>query len=281
VLDPAVALPEPFSAPYMQRALVEVLLLAVLGGVLGTWIVLRRLAFFTHAVGTATFPGLVVAGPWGIAPQLAALAAALGFAGALERLSRGRRVDVDAATGLLLVAALATGVVLASDVYESSAGVDQLLFGTLIGLSNTDLTLTAIAAAAALLLNAALRRSWLASGFDPDGARALGVRATAADRVLLAAVAASVVVALDAVGALLVTVVFVIPAATVRLLVEDVRLLQVGAVALAAVEGVIGLWLADRFNVGPGPALAVLGGSVFAVVAVVTSVWRRQVVVTA
>ena len=63
-----------FSAPYMQRALVEVLLLAVLAGVLGTWIVLRRLAFYTHAIGTATFPGLVVAGPWGIAPQLAALA---------------------------------------------------------------------------------------------------------------------------------------------------------------------------------------------------------------
>jgi manganese/iron transport system permease protein len=213
----------------------------------------------------------VVAGPWGIAPQLAALAAALGFAGGLERLSRGRRVDVDAATGLLLVAALAIGVVLASDVYESSAGVDQLLFGTLIGLSDTDLTLTAIAAAAALLLNAALRRSWLASGFDPDGARALGIRAAAADRLLLAAVAASVVVALDAVGALLVAVVFVIPAATVRLLVEDVRLLQAGSVALAAVEGVIGLWLADRLNVGPGPALAVLGGSVFAVVAIGTT----------
>jgi manganese/iron transport system permease protein len=220
----------------------------------------------------------VVAGPWGIAPQLAALAAALGFAGGLERLSRGRRVDVDAATGLLLVAALAIGVVLASDVYESSAGVDQLLFGTLIGLSDTDLTLTAIAAAAALLLNAALRRSWLASGFDPDGARALGIRATAADRVLLAAVAASVVVALDAVGALLVTVVFVIPAATVRLLVEDVRLLQAGSVALAAVEGVIGLWLADRLNVGPGPMLAVLGGGLFAVVAVATSVRRAQAV---
>ena len=60
------------SAPYMQRALVEILLLAVLAGVLGAWIVLRRLAFFTHSVGTATFPGLVVASAWGIAPQLAA-----------------------------------------------------------------------------------------------------------------------------------------------------------------------------------------------------------------
>src|SRR5947208_5837621 len=99
----------------MQRALVEVLLLAGLGGVLGTWIVLRRLAFFTHAIGTAAFPGLVVAGPWGIPAQLAGLGAALGFGGALERIARTRRLEPDAATGLLLVGALAAGVVLASD----------------------------------------------------------------------------------------------------------------------------------------------------------------------
>ena len=106
----------------MQRALVEALLLAGLGGVLGSWIVLRRLAFFTHGVGTAAFPGLVVAGPLGIAPQLAALGAALLFGGALEPLARSRRVATDAATGLLLVGALALGVVLASDVFELGRG---------------------------------------------------------------------------------------------------------------------------------------------------------------
>jgi hypothetical protein len=60
---------------FLREALFELLLLGVTGGVLGAWVVLRRLAFFTHAVGTVAFPGLVVAGPWGIAPQLAALEA--------------------------------------------------------------------------------------------------------------------------------------------------------------------------------------------------------------
>src|SRR3954451_19929058 len=118
----------------MQRALVEVLMLAGLGGVLGSWIVLRRLAFFTHGVGTAAFPGLVAAGPLGIAPQLVALGAALLYAGALQPLAtpprrgargaprlsagaldpltRSRRIATDVATGLLLVAALALGSVL-------------------------------------------------------------------------------------------------------------------------------------------------------------------------
>jgi hypothetical protein len=165
----------------MQRALLEALMLSVLG----SWIVLRRLAFFTHGVGTAAFPGLVVAGPWGVAPQVAALGAGLLYAGSVERLTRTRRVATDAATGLLLVGFLALGVVLASDVFESPAGIDRLLFGSLIALEPRDLWLTGGAVALALALQAALGRTWLAGGFEPGSARALGLRATAADRALL------------------------------------------------------------------------------------------------
>lgn len=264
------------TAPYIQRGIVEVLLLAVLAGVLGTWIVLRRLPFYTHAIGTATFPGLVVAGPWGIPAQLAALVCALGFGGALERLQRTRRIDSDAATGLLLVAALAIGVVLASDVYHSGAGVDRLLFGSLIALTPLDLWLTAAAAVGAVAIDAALRRAWLAGGFDPDGARAVGVKTAWADRLLLFAVAVAVVVSLDAVGALLVTVVLTVPAATVRLLEPPLRTQSLGTVGLAALEGVAAVWLADALNVGPGPAWAVLGALVYAATMLAT---RRQAVI--
>jgi manganese/iron transport system permease protein len=263
-------MPEAFEAPFMQRALLESLLLAGLAGVLGSWIVLRRLAFYTHGVGTAAFPGVIVAGPAGVAPQLAGLAAALLYAGGVEGLRRSRRVAQDAATGLMLVGALALGVVLASDVFESSAGVDRLLFGSLIGLSDRDLWLTAGVLGLVAALELGLRRSWLAQGFDPATARALGTRPRIAEGALLVAVAAAAVVALDAVGALLVTAVLVIPAATVRLVAPSVGALQAGTAALAAVEGAAGLWLAYELNVGPGPATAVLGGAVFAIVAVVT-----------
>jgi ABC-type Mn2+/Zn2+ transport system permease subunit len=265
------------AAPYIQRALLEMLLLAVPAGLLGSWIVLRRLAFFTHAVGTVSFPALVVASAWAIAPQLAALAAALGFGVAQERLVRTRRLAPDAATGLLLVGALAGGVVLASDVYESGAEVDTLLFGSLLGLSARDLWLTALVAAGAVVLDAALRRHWLGAGFEPGSARALGLRPVLADRLLLAGIAAAAVVALDAVGALLVTVVLVVPAATVRLLTSRLATLQLGAVALAAAEGVVAVALADALNVGAGPALAVLGGTLFAIVAGATALRAKAV----
>ena len=204
---------------------------------LGTWVVLRRLPFYTHAIGTATFPGLVVAGPWGVPAQLDRAHLRDRVGGVLERVQRTRRIDPDAAIGLLLVAALAIGVILASDVYHSGAGVDRLLFGSLIALKPRDLWLTAAAAVGVLLCDRALHRSWLATGFDADGARAGGVRTAAADRMLLLAVAVAVVVALDAVGALLVTVVLIVPAATVRLFEPPLRTQRWATFALAAVEG--------------------------------------------
>src|ERR687893_1899151 len=120
-------LTDPLGAEFVQRGLAAVLLLSVAAGLLGAWVVLRRLAFFTHAAGSATFPGLVVAGPWGVPAQAAALGAGLLYAGGLERLVRRRRAAPDAATGLMLVAALALGTILASDAYPAATGVDRLL----------------------------------------------------------------------------------------------------------------------------------------------------------
>jgi ABC-type Mn2+/Zn2+ transport system permease subunit len=267
----------PDLAPYLQRAVLEIALLAVPAGLLGSWIVLRRLAFFTHAVGTVSFPALVLAGAWGIAPQVAALAAALGFGAAQERIARGGRLAADAATGLILVGALALGVVLASDVFASGAQVDTLLFGSLIGLTDRDVWLTAVLAVVAVVLDAGLRRHWLAAGFDPGSARALGLRPVLADRLLLMGIGAAAIVALDAVGALLVTVVLVVPAATVRLVTDRLRVLQAGATGLALAEGLAAVWLADALNVGAGPALAVIGGAVFGVVAAATAARGRAV----
>ena len=261
------SLVDPFSLEFMRLALAEVLLLAVASGVLGAQIVLRRLAFFTHGLGTATFPGLVVAGPLGLPPQLAGLAAGLAFAGGLERVSRSARVAHDAATALMVVGALALGVVLASDVFESGSGVDQLLFGTLVGLGVDDVAITAAAVALVLLAWTVFGRGWVAAGFDAGGEPTLVARATVGDWALVAVIAVAVVVAVDAVGALLVSAILVLPAASARLFARSVRRLELATFALAATEGVSGLWLAYQLDVPPGPAIAVLGGAVLGLAA--------------
>jgi len=267
---------ELLELPFMRTAVAELALLAVAGGLLGTWIVLRRQAFYAHAVGSATFPGLVVAEATGIRPIAAALAVAVGYAGAVHRAgARAAGATADAVTGVVLAAALATGVVLASDVYESGARVDTLLFGSLLGLSGGDLWAALGAAALAAGATVALGPAWLASGFDRAGARALGARVSVADALLLVLIAVSVVSALPAVGALLTASIFIVPAATVRLVAQRVSTLLWGSVALALVEGVVGAYVALWLDAPPGPAVAVVSGAVFAAVALARALPRR------
>ncbi len=254
--------------PFLRDALLEVVLLGVAGGVLGAWIVLRRLAFFSHAVGSATFPGLVAADATGVSPTFAGVAVALGYAGGVERLGRAGR-EPGEATALLLVAALAGGIVLASDVFESGAQVDRLLFGTLLGLDTADLVLSAAAAVLAVLATVALGRSWAAVAFDPEGARSLGVPAGLADGLLLALVAVAAVAAIPAVGALLVTAIYVLPAAAARLVARSIPGLVAWALGLALAQGLIGLYLAYWLDLPPGPPVAVLGTTTYLLLAAV------------
>jgi ABC-type Zn uptake system ZnuABC Zn-binding protein ZnuA/ABC-type Mn2+/Zn2+ transport system permease subunit len=263
-IDP---LPEAFQLPFVQRGLVEVLILAVPAGLLGTWIVLRGLAFFSHAVGTATFPGLVLADGLGFAAPLGAIGAALVFAGGTSAL-RGKRADQDATVALVLVGCLAAGVILASDVFGSGSNIETLLFGSLLLVDNGDLALAVGAAAATLVASALIGQHWLRAGFDPTAEGAGGVDSCVFDAILLALVALATIAALTVVGALLVTALFLVPAITARLLTERLLRWQLLSVALVAVEGTVGLWLAVETDAPPGATIACVAGATFAVVAV-------------
>src|SRR5205823_5318037 len=138
---------------------------AVGAGVLGTWIVLRGLAFFVHAVGTAAFPGLVLAEGLAFAAPLGAAGTAAVFALTVAWLGRGRRTGQDALVALVLVGCLATGVILASDVFHSAATVETLLFGSLLLIGKGQLVLAGCASAVALAASMVLGERWLARGF--------------------------------------------------------------------------------------------------------------------
>jgi ABC-type Mn2+/Zn2+ transport system permease subunit len=267
------AVPSPLDLadlPFLREALFELVLLGAAGGLLSAWVVLRRLAFFTHAAGSATFPGLVAADASGISATLAGVAVALGYAGGVERAGRAGR-EPGEATALLLVAALAGGVILASDVFESGAAVDRLLFGSLLGLETLDLALSAAAAVLAAAATALLGRTWSAIAFDPDAAPALGIPARAADLMLLCLVAVAAVAAIPAVGALLVAAIYVLPGAAARLVSRTVPALLAWSVALALAEGVTGLYVAYWLDLPPGPPVAVLGAAVYAALALATA----------
>jgi len=258
---------EPFTLPFVQRGLVVVAFLALAGGLAGTWIVLRGLAFYSHAVGTAAFPGLVLADGLGFAAHLGAGATAAAVAIGVGWLSRRDvyRDRYDSSTALILVGALVLGVVLASDVFRSGANIETLLFGSLLIVDAGDIAWAATAAAAVAAGSLLLGHRWLATGFDASTARALGVRPAIPDAVLLALVSLVSVAALSAAGALLAGALLVVPAATARLVCSRMSTWQALAVVLAALEGTAGLWLSVKLNAPPGAAIALLSGAMFAV----------------
>lgn len=261
-------LPAPFDAPYMERALLAGALVAVPLALLGAWVVLQGRAFFAHAVGVATFPGVVVGiGVPALGPFAGSLLAAALFTLAVHGLERDHRVSGGAVTGLALSAAMAIGAVLLVSVFATATPVDAVLFGSLLAVGDADvvrcLVIAGVTAAGLALLHARLA----AATFDPPWAAAAGVRARLTALALPALLALAVVGALPAVGSLLVSGLVVLPAATARLLVVRLR----GLILLSAVLGpaftVAGLAAARYADVPPGAAIATVGGGAFAAAA--------------
>jgi len=256
---------EPFQLPFVQRGLVEILILAVPAGLLGTWIVLRGLAFFSHAVGTATFPGLVLADGLGFTAPLGAFGAAAVFSAGSALLSQREEGEGDgAAVAIVLVGCLAAGVVLASDVFGSGANVETLLFGSLLLVNDGDIALAGAAAALTLVVSAFCGQRWLAASFDPTARRA---RNPWLEVALLGLIALATTAALTVVGALLVTALFVVPALTARLYAQRMRSWQLASVVLVAVEGTLGLWLSVKTDAPPGATIAIVAGGAFTLAA--------------
>jgi ABC-type Zn uptake system ZnuABC Zn-binding protein ZnuA/ABC-type Mn2+/Zn2+ transport system permease subunit len=257
---------EPFQLPFVQRGLFEILILAVPAGLLGTWIVLRGLAFFSHAVGTAAFPGLVLADGLGFAAPLGAFGAAVLFSAGSALLGRREEEATDSVVAIVLVGCLAAGTILASDVFGSGANIETLLFGSLLLIDGSDLVLAGVAAGLTLVVSLLLGQRWLALGFDPAAA-APGAGGWL-DLALFGLIALAITAALSVVGALLVTALFVVPALTARLFTERMPSWQLASVVLVALEGTVGLWLSVKTNAPPGATIAVVAGAVFAIAAI-------------
>jgi manganese/iron transport system permease protein len=258
---------DPFQVGFMQRALAAALLVGVLGGVVGVFVVLRRLQFVGDALTHTVFPGVVIAFLTGRSILLGALAFGLLTAVLLTLLTAHRRVTVDAGVAILLTSFFAVGVVLVSRTSGYTSDLSLFLFGRILAIGPDDLLQMAVVAALVLAGLAALRKELLLRAFDPDGAAALGYRTVLLDLALNVLVALVVVAGVKAVGTVLVVALIVVPAATARLLTERVAGMTVLAAALGAVGGWMGLAISYEASLQQGVRLA--AGATIVVVLVV------------
>jgi ABC-type Mn2+/Zn2+ transport system permease subunit len=263
----------PWEDPILRRAFLAILLLGVAGGALGCWLVFYGLAYSAESLSHALLPGLVLAALAGAPLLLGAAGGILVAAVAVALAGRTPEIGRDTAVAVVVTALFGLGVLLALSP-DTPPRLGSLLFGDVLGLSDGDLALAALAAAACLGALWVLHGRLLVVGFDRGGARGLGVRATPVDAVLLVLLAAVLLVAVRALGNLLVVAVLIAPAAAARLVARRMAPMLLVAAGLAVLAGWSGLYLSFHAETAAGASVAAALVASYAAVAAGAAVRR-------
>jgi len=248
---------------FFQHALVAALLIGVLCGVVGTYVVLRGYAFLGDALAHATFPGVAVAYLLGTSILGGALVAGLVTAFLIGGVSRNRRVSNDAAIGVLFAGAFALGVMLISRIRSYRKDLSSLLFGNVLGVSTADLVIICAMGALILALVFFFYRELLLISFDPIYAASLGYPAWALDLLLLGILTLTIVVCLQVVGNVLVVAMILTPSAAARLLTDRVPAMMALGAGIGACSAVVGLFISYPAQLAPGATIVIVATAIF------------------
>ena len=254
---------DPLSFRFMRLALVEVMIVGVVAGFLGSYVVVRGLAFVSEAISHAVFPGVVIAFLAGVSILLGAAAFGVLVALAISGLSLTRRIREDTAIGVVFAGALALGVVIISSSPGYKSDLTSLLFGDILAVTDTDIYLSAAIGGGAFAAALALRRVLVLVAFDREMALAMGLPVFWLDTLLLLLITLTIVIALRAVGNVLVLALFVTPAAAARLLVDDLGRMMVLSAFLGAAAGVAGLYISWYTDLAAGGVIVLTATAVF------------------
>ena len=256
----------PFEFAFMQRALLGGVLVAMICALVGTYVVLRGLAFVGDALAHAAFPGVVIAyllkGNIHLGAAVFALATALG----IGLISRRARMSYDTTIGILFAGAFALGVLLMSTIKGYTVDLFSFLFGNILGISGRDLLFVGLLGAVVVLTVALFYKELLLLSFDPTVAEAMGYPVQALNYLLLALIALTIVISIQAVGIILVVALLVTPSATAYLLTERFFRMMVLGILLAVLAAVVGLYFSYYLNVASGAAIVLVSTCLFFVV---------------
>jgi len=256
-------LTDPFALEFMQRALAASLIVGVLCSVIGTFVVLRAMAFLGDALAHAILPGVAVAYLLGADLLLGALVAAVLVAVGVGLFSRRGVLKEDTAIGILFAAALALGVLLMSTVRSYASDLTHILFGNVLGVSPGDLWLTGGLAVVVLTTLLLFFKEFQLASFDPVLAHMLNKRPEVLRFAMLILLALTIVVGLQTVGVGLVAAMLVTPAATAYLLTRRLAAMMAVSAAVGAASSVAGLYASYYLDVASGAAVVLVATAAF------------------
>jgi ABC-type Mn2+/Zn2+ transport system permease subunit len=257
------ALVEPLGYAFFQRALFAAITVGTVCAVVGTFVVLRGIAFIGDAVAHAAFPGVVVAFILQVPFYLGAAVAAVGTSLAIGYVTRRARIRADTAIGVLFAGTFALGIFLYSTIEGYVADLFSYLFGYLLSIDEADVIALVVLGGIVLLVVGVLWKELLYATFDPLGAAASGLRVDLLEYAFLALVAVTIVISLQAVGIILVVAMLVTPAATAQLVTVRFASLMGLAALIGVATAVAGLYLSYWLNVASGATIVLVQTVVF------------------
>jgi len=274
-------LAKPLSYPFMQRGLIAAVLVGVVCAVVGTYVVLRGMAFFGDALAHTILPGVAVGylisggarEPlfwWALGT---AVLASLG----IGAITKNARIKEDTAIGIIFAGMFALGIAIISTVRSYAVDLSHFLFGDILGVTSQSLLWMAIFGGLVLLLIVAFYKEFLTISFDPILALTLRLPVTALNNLLLVLIAVTVAVAMQTVGVALMVAMLVTPAATAYLLTKRLPSMMMISAVIAAVSGVVGLYVSYYAGITSGSAIVLTATLIFAAVFLTRQIkpWRK------
>jgi len=270
---------EPLQYAFVQRALLAAVLVALVCASVGVFVVLRGLAFLGDAIAHAAFPGVVIAFLMKINIVIGGSIAAVASALAIGAVARRSGLKEDTAIGVVFSGMFAVGIVLFSSIRTYTGDLLGILFGDVLGVAPDQLVLAAVTAGIVLVGLWVIWRQLVFVSFDPIGAAAAGLNTLRYDTLLLGLIGLAIAVSVQIVGVVLVVAMLVTPAATARLLAQDLRALVIGALVVAVVSSIAGIWLSYYVNAASGGTIVLVATTLFGLVWIARGVARGRVAV--
>jgi len=253
----------PFQYGFMIRGLIAALIVGVICPVLGSYVVLRGMAFLGDALAHIILPGVVIAFLLGLPLTVGALAVGILAALIIGAISKNTEIKEDSVIGIVFAGAFALGVALLSLQRSYAVDLAHILFGNLLGVADADLWLMAILGFLVLVTIFAFYKEFLVLSFDPVLATTLRLPVAFLQNLLLVLLAVVIVISLQAVGVALVLAMLITPASAAFLLTRRLPVMMALAAALRSISAVLGLLLSFYINIASGPAIVLLETLIF------------------
>jgi manganese/iron transport system permease protein len=254
---------EPLALSFFVRALVASMMVGVVCAVVGTYVVLRGVAFIGDAIAHAAFPGVVAAFLLSIPFYVGATVAAVGTALAIGWVTKRAGIRQDTAIGVLFAGTFAFGVFLFSTINGYVADLFSFLLGNVLAIGPGDLVALLVLGLGVMAIVGLLWKELLYATFDPLGAAASGIKVERLEYLFLALVALTIVVSLQAVGIILVVAMLVTPAATAQMLTVRFTRLMLLAALVGIASSIVGLYLSYWLDVASGATIVLVQTGLF------------------